>query len=106
MTGSRIMKWITGSLELVLAIPIFGAAIVLSSAYTALGLMLILHIVTLVLSVKNKEPYYGSVLGVITSVVAWIPLVGWIMHLLSAILIMVTAAQKGKQAPDQPQQTV
>jgi len=97
MTGSRIMKWISGSLELILAIPVFGAALIISSWYTVLGVMLILHIVTLVLSAKNNEPKYGSILGVITSLVAWIPIVGWVLHLLSAIFLMVTAAQKSKQ---------
>ncbi|GGH31953.1 hypothetical protein [Paenibacillus segetis] len=96
MTNSRVMKWITGSLEIVLAIPLFGAAIVIGSFYTALGIMLILHIVTLVLSSQNNEPKYGSVIGIVTSLVAWVPIVGWILHLLSGIFLMVTAAKKAK----------
>jgi len=102
MTSSRILRWVTGSMELVLAIPVLGGLIVMGSSYVALGLMLILHIITLILSANNKEPIYGSVLGVVTSLIAWIPFLGWIMHLLSAILIMVSAAQKSKQSAPPP----
>src|SRR3954453_22637186 len=96
MTGSRILKWISGAFELFLAIPLLGAAVVIGSSYTILGIMLVLHIVTLVLSGSNKEPVYGSVLGIVTSLLAWIPFVGWILHLLTGILLMVTASQKAR----------
>jgi len=96
LTGSRILKWVTGSLEVFLAIPVVGAAIVMGSYYTVLGVMLILHIITLVLSATNNEPKYGSILGIVTSLLAWIPFVGWVLHLLSGIFLMVTAAQKPK----------
>lgn len=96
MTNSKVLKWVSGSLELFLAVPFLGALVVMGTYYTVLGAMLILHIVTLVLSKQNNEPIYGSVLGIITSLVAWIPFVGWILHLLSGIFLMVTAAQKSK----------
>ncbi|REK69364.1 hypothetical protein [Paenibacillus paeoniae] len=94
MTGSRVMKWVTGSFEILLGIPLIGGAFILSTAYVPLGIMLILHIVTLVLSASNKEPKYGSILGIVTSVVAWIPFVGMALHIITGILLMVTAAQK------------
>lgn len=96
LTSSRILKWVTGALEILLAIPMLGAAIVMGSYYTVLGVMLVLHIITLVLSSTNNEPKYGSILGIVTSLVAWIPFVGWVLHLLSGIFLMVSAAQKAK----------
>lgn len=96
MSASKALKWITGSFEIVLAIPILGAAIVLGSVYSVLGLMFVLHLVTLILSSKNNEPIYGSVLGIVTSLVAWIPFVGWVLHLITGILLMVSAAQKSR----------
>ena len=93
MTSSRILKWITGSLEIVLGIPVFGALIIIGSWYTALGVMLVLHIITLILSVQNREVKYGSILGIVTSVVAWIPVVGMIMHIITGIMLMVSAAK-------------
>ncbi|WP_438447023.1 hypothetical protein [Gorillibacterium sp. sgz5001074] len=101
MTSSRIMKWISGSMEIILAIPLLGAAIVIGSFYSALGIMLIIHIVTLILSKSNNEPIYGSVLGIVTSLLAWIPFVGWVLHLLTGIFLMVTAAKKSTPAGHQ-----
>lgn len=88
------MRWITGSLELLLGIPILGATIVLGLLWTPLALMFVLHIVTLILSKQNNEPIYGSVVGIVTSIVAIIPFVGFIMHLTTTILLMVSAAKK------------
>ncbi|MGE7273573.1 hypothetical protein ACQKK5_19180 [Brevibacillus panacihumi] len=99
MSASRVMKWITGGLEAILAIPFLGASIVLSLAWVPLGIMLILHIITLILSKNNNELIYGSVVGIVTSLVAWIPFVGFVMHVLSAIFLMVTAAKPYKSGP-------
>ncbi|UVI31096.1 hypothetical protein [Paenibacillus spongiae] len=95
MTNSRILRILTGLLELILAIPVLGGLIVVGFSYTPLGLMFILHLITLVLSLNNREPIYGSVFGIVTSALAWIPVLGWIMHLVSAILLLISAAQKG-----------
>lgn len=94
MSNARVMRWLTGSFELILAIPLLGAAIVMGTGYVALGIMLVLHIVTLAMSRSQSEPIYGSVLGVVTSVLAWIPIVGWLLHLLSAIFLMVSAGSR------------
>lgn len=102
MSSSRVLKWVSGAVEIFLAIPVLGALIVIGSWYTVLALTLVLHIVTLILSSKNKEPIYGSVMGIITSLLAWIPFVGWILHLLSGIFLMVTAAKKPSQVPPPP----
>lgn len=99
MTSSRIMKWITGSFELVLGIPVLGALIIIGMAYVPLGIMLVLHIVTLVLSVKNGETKYGSIVGIVTSLVAWIPFVGLVLHIISGILLMVSAAKSPARHP-------
>lgn len=89
-----MMRWVTGGCELVLAIPFLGGLIVIGTGYVALGLMLLLHIVTLVLSTNQKEPGYGSIAGIITSVLAWIPFVGWFLHGLTAILLIISAVRK------------
>lgn len=93
MKSSTVMKWITGGLEALLAIPLLGGAIIVGFAYIPLFVMLGLHIVTLVLSVNEKRNIYGSVLGIITSVLAWIPFVGWLMHVITAILLMIDASK-------------
>lgn len=92
MTASRILKWVTGGFEAILGIPILGASIVLGLAYTPLILMLILHIITLILTKKDNGPAVGSILGIVTSVVAVIPFVGFVMHILTAVFLMINAA--------------
>ncbi|MFD2044824.1 hypothetical protein ACFSTA_14165 [Ornithinibacillus salinisoli] len=93
MSTSRIMKWVTGGLEAFLAIPIIGGTFILSLYWTPLFVMLILHIITLVLTRQDGGKTTGSILGIITSCIGWIPIVGMIMHTLSAIFLMINAAQ-------------
>ncbi|MNW13908.1 hypothetical protein D3C71_2119840 [compost metagenome] len=64
------------------------------SGYSVLGFMFIFHLITLILSLKNNESIYGSVLGIVTSLLAWIPIVGWVLHLITGILLMVSGGQK------------
>jgi hypothetical protein len=91
MGTSTILKWITGGLEAFLGIPILGGAIVIGFGWTPLLVMLVLHIVTLIFSVKEFQNKHGSILGIITSVLAWIPVVGMIMHMISGLLLIIDA---------------
>ncbi|MEH7308253.1 hypothetical protein [Neobacillus drentensis] len=94
MSTSRILKWVSGGLEALLGIPVLGGSIVLSLVWTPLAIMLILHIVTLVITKKEGSgSITGSVLGIITSCIGWIPFVGMAMHIISAIILMVDAAK-------------
>jgi hypothetical protein len=91
MGTSTILKWITGGLEAFLGVPILGGAIVIGFGWTPLLVMLVLHIVTLIFSVKEFQNKHGSILGIITSVLAWIPVVGMIMHMISGLLLIIDA---------------
>lgn len=104
MSYSRILKWISGIFELVLAVPIVGGAIVMGTGYSALGFMLVLHAVTLILSLRNQEAIYGSVWGILASFLAWIPVLGWILHLIAAILLMISGSKKTKRYNYPPNQ--
>jgi hypothetical protein len=97
MSPSRILKWVTGALEAILGIPVLGASIIVSLLWIPLVIMLILHIITLVLTKKDGGASTGSILGIITSCVAWIPFVGMIMHILSAIFLMIDASKADKR---------
>ncbi|WP_028782258.1 hypothetical protein [Thalassobacillus devorans] len=100
MSSSRILKWVSGGLEAVLAIPVLGASIIIGLFWLPLVVMLVLHIVTLILTKKDGGKTTGSVLGIITSCLGWIPVVGWIMHILSAIFLMINAAEPDKEAKE------
>lgn len=94
MSNSRTLKWVTGGLEIFLGIPLIGGLIIVGTSYIPLFIMFVLHIITLVLSANNNESKYGSIVGIVTSVVAWIPILGMIMHLITGLLLMISAAQK------------
>ncbi|MFD3215527.1 MULTISPECIES: hypothetical protein [Bacillus] len=90
----KLLKWVTGALEALLGIPVLGGTIVVSLLWLPLLFMLVLHIVTLILAKKANMSANGNVLGIVTSCLAWIPFVGMILHILSAIFIMMDAARK------------
>lgn len=94
MSNAKAMKLLTGVMEAVLAIPVLGGLIVLASAYWALVVMCVLHAATLIISVKNHDSYYGSILGIVTSLLAWIPFLGWLLHLLTAVLLFISARRR------------
>lgn len=93
MSASRILKWVSGGLEALLGIPVLGGMIVMGGGYAPLAIMLVIHIVTLVLTNNDKGDKVGSILGVVTSCLAWIPFVGMVLHILSAIFLMIGASK-------------
>lgn len=89
------MKWITGGMEAFLGIPLIGGFFIMGHAWAPLGFMAILHIITLLIALKNGKSLAGSILGIITSVIGWIPIVGMIMHWITA-LVLILSAIRGK----------
>ncbi len=97
MSASKVLKWVTGGLESLLGIPVLGASIVIGLLWIPLAVMLALHIVTLILTKKDGGATTGSILGIVTSCIAWIPFVGMIMHILSAVFLMIDATKPNRQ---------
>ncbi|RDY66991.1 hypothetical protein DXT76_20185, partial [Halobacillus trueperi] len=91
MSAARILMWVTAALEACLGIPFVGGTFVISLLWTPLAVMLILHIITLVLSQKKGRETRGSILGIVTSCVGWVPFVGMVMHILTAIFLFIDA---------------
>lgn len=87
----RVTKWVAGGLETLLGIPVLGASIIIGLVWTPLAIMLVFHIVNLVLSKNEDLPVAGSILGIVGNAIGWIPFVGMIMHILTAIFVMVEA---------------
>ena len=84
----RVTKWVAGGLEALLGIPVLGASIIIGLVWTPLAIMLVFHIVNLVLSKNEDLPVAGSILGIVGNAIGWIPFVGMIMHILTAIFLM------------------
>lgn len=97
MSASRVLKWVTGGMEAFLGIPFIGGAFILGNYYLPLFVMLAMHIITLVLTKRDGGQSTGSILGIVTSCIGWIPFVGMIMHILSAIFLMINAAAPDKK---------
>lgn len=85
------MRWVTAIGEAFLAIPIIGGAFVISTGYSILGIMFVLHAVTLILALRDHSAKSGSIFGLVTSAVAWFPFVGWFMHLVAAVVLAFQA---------------
>jgi hypothetical protein len=95
-TKVQLLKWISGGFEAFLGIPFVGGAIILHFLWTPLLFMLAMHIIIVVLGSKEKMPTRANAIGIITSCIAWIPLLGMIMHIITAILILLEATKHQK----------
>ncbi|MBN8235961.1 hypothetical protein JF544_11910 [Halobacillus kuroshimensis] len=93
MKLSTILKWVTGGCEALLAIPFIGGLFVVGSGWNALLFMFVAHLITLIFAVRDNRTYAGSVLGMITSALAWIPVLGWILHSVTAIFLLIDAGR-------------
>lgn len=92
ISASRVLKWVTGAFEAFLGIPFIGGTFIVAMLWIPLFVMLVLHIITLVLTKKDGGATTGSILGIVASCVGWIPIVGMIMHILTAVFLMINAA--------------
>ncbi len=93
MKTSDTLKLVTAIMESLLAVPIFGFLLIISTFWIILGVMLILHIITLVFSIRENKSYYGSISGIFASVLGIIPFLGWTLHLITAVLLWVSFSQ-------------
>lgn len=87
---AKFLKWLSFGYEAFLAIPIVGGTFILAYGWIPLGVAFILHLITLILAVKENLGKAGSILGLITSVIGLIPVVGWIMHVATAITLLIS----------------
>lgn len=93
MENATLAKWITGGLELIIGIPFVGGMIILSLAWAPLWVMLILHLITLFLCVKDDKRKLGSIMGIIASILGWIPIVGMTLHLVAGGILIFDAVK-------------
>jgi hypothetical protein len=90
-------KAVSGLFELILAIPVIGGFIIVGNGYLPLTIAFFLHLATLMICVAEKRSFKSSVLGIITSSIAWIPVVGWFFHGVTSIALFVSAYQTSKK---------
>lgn len=92
--ASKGLKLAAAIVETILGIPLLGALIIVGTLWTVLILSLTLHIITLIFSIKENKNKNPSILGIITSAIGWIPIVGMIMHIITAIFYWTDWSKK------------
>jgi hypothetical protein len=92
LSGFKILALIALIFELLLAIPVVGGTIVIGTAYIALAVTLIVHIAALVFAPKGNK--FAPVFGIVTSLLAWIPFLGWVLHVIAFVLYVVALIKK------------
>lgn len=81
-------------LETLFAIPILGGTIILGLMWIPLALALVLHIVALVFTQKANSSKTGPIIGIVASVLGFIPFVGWLLHVSAAVFNWIGAFKK------------
>lgn len=101
MSPGKLLILISAICEGVLGIPLVGGFIVMGFSYTPLAAMFILHIVTLIVVARENQSKAGSILGIVTSCIAWVPFLGMFMHWVACIVLFVIFA-KYTERPNHP----
>jgi uncharacterized membrane protein len=86
---SKIMIWITFLYEAFLAIPILGGTFIIAFSYVPLVVACILHVITIIVGLKARNTYVGSIAGVVASVLGVIPILGWLLHCITALILFI-----------------
>ncbi|MDR7071403.1 hypothetical protein [Fictibacillus barbaricus] len=100
MSVSRLLKLISGGIEAFLGIPFLGGLIVIASGWAPLQFMFFLHLVTFIVCFVQKQRVHGSVAGMITSVVAFIPGLGMVMHIVTAVILFIDVIRGDRRRND------
>lgn len=97
-TLGLILSLLALVLEGTMAIPVLGGTLVIASAYILLIVAFIVHAGVLTVRILDKGKdggsYVSPIFGLVTSVLAWIPFVGFAMHVVTFILYIIDFAKK------------
>lgn len=88
---AKLFKWVSFAYESFLAIPIIGGLFIFANFWTPLLYAFILHLVTFILCKKYKLSGAGNIAGMITSILGTIPIIGWLLHCVTSIILLIEA---------------
>lgn len=94
---AKLFKWGTCVYEAFLALPVLGGLFIIANGWVPLAVAFLLHAVAIVILQRERKPIVGNVLGIITSILAFIPLLGWIMHGITALVLLVEGISSSRQ---------
>ncbi len=84
---TRPLKVITAIIETLLGVPILSGIALILTMWTPLLIALVLHIIVIVYSCKENKKIRGNVIGLIGSVLGILPVVGFVLHIISAVIL-------------------
>lgn len=84
---SNVLKATSGSLELFLSIPVLSWFITVTTGVPVF-IMLVIHTFSLIIATKAGTKIRGNVLGLFASFLAVIPVLGWLLHVITAIVLL------------------
>lgn len=95
---AKLFKWGTFAYEAFLALPVIGGLFIIANGWVPLAIAFLLHAVAIVILQRERKPIVGNVLGIITSILAFIPIVGWVMHGVTALVLLFEGISSSRQA--------
>lgn len=95
----KLFKWGTFAYEAFLALPLIGGTFVVANGWGPLGIAFLLHAVAVIILLRERAPFVGNIIGIVTSVIAFIPFVGWIMHAVTAVVLLLEGISAPRQRP-------
>jgi hypothetical protein len=94
---AKLFKWGTCVYEAFLALPVIGGLFIIANGWVPLAIAFLLHAVAIVILQRERKPFVGNVLGIITSILAFVPILGWIMHGITALVLLVEGISSSRQ---------
>lgn len=89
---NKLLKWVSFGVEAFLAIPFLGGAFIIANGWTPLFFAGVLHAAAIVFLLMSKRMVItGNLVGLAGALLGWIPFLGWILHLLAAIILFIEA---------------
>ncbi|WP_245799343.1 hypothetical protein [Virgibacillus siamensis] len=92
LTLPRILKFISGGAEALLGIPIIGETIVITTNSGVLIIMFIFHLMTFLIARNEGGSVFGSLVGMVASIVGVFAFAGMLMHMAAALVLLVNAS--------------
>lgn len=71
-----------------MAIPVISWLIVFTTGFP-IFILLLFHTISLIIAVKSKTKVLGNILGLCASILAIVPVLGWLLHVITAIVLLV-----------------
>lgn len=94
---SIFFKIITIISEGILAVPVLGGSIIVGLLWIPLIVMLFIHILGLIVANIEGKSTTGHILGIITSILGFIPFLGWFLHCITFIVLLTEIISDSKK---------